>query len=99
MQYNILAIWLLLLFTCCHVQLLQPRGRYVTRQAPLGFSRQEHRSGLPFPSPGDLPNTGIESAFPALAGRFFTAETARKSRLYGEDLIKQKCFILFQHVL
>ena len=44
------------------------------RQAPLsmGFSRQEYWSGLPFPSPGDLPNPGIESKSPALAGGFFT---------------------------
>ena len=36
-------------------------------QAPpsLGFSRQEYRSGLPFPSPGDLPDPGIEPASPA----------------------------------
>ena len=36
-------------------------------QAPLsiGFSRQEHWSGLPFPSPGDLPDPGIEPRFPA----------------------------------
>ena len=35
----------------------------VAQQAPLpmGFSRQEHWSGLPFPPPGDLPNPGIES--------------------------------------
>ena len=33
----------------------------------LGFSRQEDRSGLPFPSPGDLPHPGIEPASPALA--------------------------------
>ena len=41
-------------------------------QAPLsvGFSRQEHWSGLPFPSPGDRPHPGIEPASPALAGRF-----------------------------
>ena len=34
----------------------------MARQAPLsmGFSRQEHRSGLPFPSPGDLPHPQIE---------------------------------------
>ena len=32
----------------------------------LGFSRQEHWSGLPFPSPGDLPNPGIELGSPAL---------------------------------
>ena len=38
------------------------------RQAPLsmGFSRQEYWSGLPFPSPGDLPNPGIEPGSLAL---------------------------------
>ena len=40
----------------------------ITRQAPLslGFSRQEYWSGLPFPSPGDLPTPGIEPRSPAL---------------------------------
>ena len=40
----------------------------VTGQAPLpmGFSRQEYWSGLPFPSPGDLPNPRVEPGFPAL---------------------------------
>ena len=33
---------------------------------PMGFSRQEYWSGLPFPSPGDLPNPGIEPGSPAL---------------------------------
>ena len=32
----------------------------------MGFSRQEYRSGLPFPSPGDLPDPGIEPRSPAL---------------------------------
>ena len=32
----------------------------------MGFSRQEYWDGLPFPSPGDLPNTGIEPRSPAL---------------------------------
>ena len=42
-------------------------------QAPLsmGFSRQEYRSGLPFPPPGDLAKPGIEPVSPALAGGFF----------------------------
>ena len=46
----------------------------VARQTPLSmeFSRQEYWSGLPFPSPGDLPDPGIEPTSPALAGRFFT---------------------------
>ena len=40
----------------------------VACQAPpsMGFSRQEYCSGLPFPSPGNLPNPGIEPGFPAL---------------------------------
>ena len=43
-------------------------------QAPLSmeFPRQEHWSGLPLSSPGNLPNLGIEPVPPALAGRFFT---------------------------
>ena len=59
-----------------------------TRQAPLfmGFSRQEYWSGLPFPSPGDLPDTGMEPgslATPALAGRFFYHwATWKAQRLY-----------------
>ena len=42
---------------------LPPHGLYIARQAPLsmGSSRQEYWSGLPFPSPGDLPDPGIES--------------------------------------
>ena len=40
----------------------------VARQAPLsmGFFREEYWSGLPFPPPGDLPDPGIKTAFPAL---------------------------------
>ena len=46
----------------------------VARQSPLpmGFSRQEYWSGLPFPSPRDLPDPGLETMSPALAGVFFT---------------------------
>ena len=49
----------------------------VAHQAPLsmGFSRQEYWSGLPCPSPGDLPHPGIKLPSlisHALAGRFFT---------------------------
>ena len=54
--------------------------RTVAHQSPISmrFSRQEHWSGLLSPSPGDLPNPGIElTSFtsPALAGRFFTTST------------------------
>ena len=50
-----------------HVQLFATPWT-VAHQAPLsvGFSRQEHWSGLPFPSPGDLPDPRIEPRSPAL---------------------------------
>ena len=53
----------------------------VALQAPLsiGFPRQEYWSGLPFPSPGDLPDPGIEPASPALAGGFFTLGATKKA--------------------
>ena len=52
----------------------------VACQVPLsmGFSRQEYWSGLPFSSPGDLSNPGIEPMSPTLAGRFFTTVPPRK---------------------
>ena len=44
----------------------------------MEFSRQEYWGGLPFPSPGDLPDSGIESTSLALAGGFFTTEPPEK---------------------
>ena len=48
------------------------------QQAPpsIGFSRQEYWSGLPFPSPGDLPDPGIESRSPALEADTLTSVTS-----------------------
>ena len=42
----------------------------------MGFPKQENWSGLLFPTPGDLPDPGIEPESPALAGIFFTTEPA-----------------------
>ena len=61
----------------------------IVYQAPLsmGFSRQECWSGLPYPSPGDLSDPGIEPVSltsPALAGRFFTTSaTSGKVKFLG----------------
>ena len=41
----------------------------------MGFSRQEHWSGLPFPPPGELPHPGIKPASPVFVGGLFTTET------------------------
>ena len=49
-------------------------------QAPLfmRFSRQEYWSGLPFPSPGDLPHPGIKPRIPALQADSLPTELSRK---------------------
>ena len=60
----------------------------VAHQAPpsMGFPRQEYWSGLPFPPPGDLPDSGIKPLSPALAGLSFTTEPSGKpfNRVYHE---------------
>ena len=51
----------------------------------MGFPRQEYWSGLPFPTPGGLPDSGIEHVFlasPALAGGFFTTAPPGKPYIY-----------------
>ena len=52
----------------------------VAYEAPqsMGFSRQEYWSGLPFPSPGDLPNPGIEPGSPSLEADALTSEPPGK---------------------
>ena len=60
----------------------------VAYQASLSieFPRQEYWRGLPFPSPGDIPDPGIEPTSPALAGRFFTTEPPEKPYLVVQKL-------------
>ena len=55
----------------------------VACQAPMymGFSRQEYWSGLPFSSPGYLPNQGIKSGSPALQVDFLSTELQGKQML------------------
>ena len=54
--------------------------RTVAYQAPpyMGISRQEHWSGLPFPSPGDLPNSGTEPGSPTFQADALTSEQPGK---------------------
>ena len=60
---------------------------------PMGFPRQEYWSGLPFPSPGDLPEPGIEPVSPALAGKFFTTEPPGKP--VRRSVTQQKNYLVF----
>ena len=63
-----------------HVRLFAT-PRTVTHQAPLctGFSGQEYWSGLPFPSPGDLPHPGTEPRSPALQAGALPSEQLGKA--------------------
>ena len=61
----------------------------VTYQVPpsMEFSRQEYWSGLPFPSPGDLPDPGIEPGSPALQADALPSEPPGKSTISNSLLI------------
>ena len=54
----------------------------VAYQAPpsMEFSRQEYWSGVTFPSPGDLPNSGIEPGYPTLQADALTSEPPGKPK-------------------
>ena len=68
-----------------HVQLFATPGT-VAFQAPLSMRFPEHWSGLPFPSPGHLPDPGIEPMSTALAGRFFIPEPPGKPIIDGRKV-------------
>ena len=74
MSYLFYTLYCLVAKSC--QTLLWPHGLTGAPQSPLsmGFPRQESWSGLPFPSPGALPDPRIELSSSALAGRFFTTE-------------------------
>ena len=83
-QRMLMTIPIYIMFMCAqslsHVRLFATQAT-VAHQAPLSmrFSRQECWSGLPFPSPGELLDPGIEPVtlrFPALAGGFLTTSTS-----------------------
>ena len=66
----------------------------------MGFPRQEYWSGLPFPSPGDIPHPGIELASPTLAGRFFTAEPHINFKFMGIlKFMKEQFIHLLIHIM
>ena len=65
----------------------------VARQASLsmGFPRQEYWSGLPFPSPGDLPDPGIEPGSPALQADSLPSEPREANTQDIKTLNKKIC--------
>ena len=59
---------------------VMPRTTALQAPPSMGFSRQEYWSGLPFPSPGNLPDPGIESGSPALQADALPFEPPGKPR-------------------
>ena len=69
----------------------------VAYQAPpsMGFSRQEYWSGVPFLSPGDLPDPGIEPGSPAFQADGLTSEPAGK--LFSESCLNDHLLFIRVH--
>ena len=78
-----------------HLTLVTPRT--IARQAPLsvGFSRQEYWSGLPFLSPGDLPDPGIEAESCTLQADSLPSELPGK--IFSLDIHKHLFFWVWPH--
>ena len=72
----------------------------VALQAPLsmGFSKQEYWIVLPFPSPGDLPDPGIELMSPALADGFYNIEPPGKPMIILVSFTKEGKYNSFIYV-
>ena len=70
-----------------HVLLFATPWDYITCQAPLsvGFSRQGYWSGLPFPSPGDLPDRGMKLRSPKLQADSLPSVPPRKPRIISSE--------------
>ena len=71
----------------------------VAYQAPpsMGFSRQEYWGGLPFPSPGDLPNPGIEPGSPALQTDTLLSEPPGKPNQFSSVQSLSRVWCLWSH--
>ena len=67
----------------------------VPHQASLsvGFSKQKYESRCPFPPPGHLPDPGVESTSPSLAGRFFNTASPRKNFYLDTGLFDPDCHV------
>ena len=82
-HYISIELQVLFLFLVTQLYRLLATPWAVVQQAPLSmeFFRQEYWSGLPFPSPENLPNPGIEPRSPALQADYLPSETPEKTIL------------------
>ena len=88
-----LRIYLTTLGICMHAQscppLCDPHGLQPARNlSDMEFPREEYRSLLPFPSPGDLPNPGIKLKYPALQADSLSSEPPGKPQTCTDTTFK-----------
>ena len=89
MEWEFWRIFVVVLVAKSCMALCDPMDCKPPGSSVMGFFKQEYWGGLPFPSPGDLPNPGIEPTSPALAGGFSTTEPPGKpSGKYSSNLTK-----------
>ena len=82
---------LLLLVTQLCLTVCNPMNSSPSGSPTMEFSKQEYWSGLPFPSPGDLPNPGIEPGLSALQADSLPVEPPGKS--------KYKIYFIYIYIL
>ena len=77
-------------YSVVRVLVTQPRPWTAAHQVPpsMGFSRQEYWSGLPLPSPGDLPDPEIKSGPPALQADSLPSESPGAIRTMALEILK-----------
>ena len=78
-----------------HVQLFAIPWTVAYQASSMGFSRQEYWSGLPFPSPGDLPDPGIKPRSPALQADVLLSEQPGKPPTPRQEEKKIYIYISF----
>ena len=104
-KISLLFFLLLLVFPLCISEWVKSLSRVwlfanpwtVAYQVPpsMGFSRQEYWSGLPFPSPGDLPDPGIEPGSPTFQAEALTSEPPGKLYAYVTPFVIVPQFLYF----
>ena len=77
---EVVCLVLLFWWLSCVQRFCVPMDCSPSGSSPMEFPRQEYWSGLPFPSPEDLPNSGIKSVFPTLTSGFFITEPPREAQ-------------------
>ena len=96
-SYTVLIMHVLVALSC--PTLCEPMDCSKPGSSVAGVSRQEYSSGLPFPSPGDLPNSGIEPRSPTHQADSLPSESPGKSLWLLINLISSEMSSLISYLI